>query len=152
MGVSTSVSGHYDRATMDAAEVLASVSIFSKLKPRDLKQLEREAHARSFSAGTQLTNDNALGATFFVIAEGTATVVVDGATVRTLQPGDFFGEMALIDRETRSATVMAETDVECLVFSAWSFRPFALEHPEVAWALLEIMVQRVRDAEARARA
>jgi len=136
---------------MDAAEILGSVSIFAELKSKDLKQLARDAHNRSFGAGTKLTHDNALGATFFVIAGGTATVMVDGAAVRTLRPGDFFGEMALIDRETRSATVVADTGVECLVFSAWAFRPFALEHPEVAWALLEIMVQRVRDAESRAR-
>jgi CRP-like cAMP-binding protein len=58
--------------------------------------------------------------------------------------------MSLIDHEARSATVVADTDVQCLVFTAWVFRPFALAHPEVAWALLETMVKRVREAERRA--
>jgi CRP/FNR family cyclic AMP-dependent transcriptional regulator len=136
---------------MDAAEILGSVSLFAELKPKELKQLAREAHDMSFRAGTKLTEDRALGVTFFVLAEGSATVTVGETAVRTLGPGDFFGEMSLIDRATRSATVVADTDVKCLVFSAWVFRPFALAHPEVAWALLETMVERVRDAERRAR-
>jgi CRP-like cAMP-binding protein len=136
----------------ESPEVLGEVSIFAELKPKDLTQLAREAHERSFPAGTKLTEDSAVGASFSVIAEGTATVMVDGAAVRTLGRGDFFGEMALIDRETRSATVVADSDVKCLVFSAWVFRPFALAHPEVAWALLETMVKRVRAAERRAAA
>jgi len=57
--------------------------------------------------------------------------------------------MALIDHSIRSATITAETDLRCLLFVSWVFRPFAMEHPETAWALLEAMVQRVRDAEAR---
>jgi CRP-like cAMP-binding protein len=57
--------------------------------------------------------------------------------------------MALIDHSYRSATVTAETPLRCLLFVAWVFRPFAMKHPETAWALLEAMVQRVRDAEAR---
>jgi len=57
--------------------------------------------------------------------------------------------MALIDHSYRSATVTAETDLRCLLFVAWVFRPFAMDHPDTAWALLEAMVQRVRDAEAR---
>jgi CRP/FNR family cyclic AMP-dependent transcriptional regulator len=135
---------------VDAADVLGTVSIFAGLNRRELTQLAREAHDMSFPAGTKLTEESALGASFFVVAEGTAAVNVAGAAVHTLRPGDFFGEMALIDRETRSATVVAETDISCLVFSAWVFRPFALAHPEVAWALLETMVKRVREAEGRA--
>jgi CRP-like cAMP-binding protein len=54
--------------------------------------------------------------------------------------------MALIDHSYRSATVTAETPLRCLQFVAWVFRPFAVEHPETAWALPDAMVQRVRDA------
>src|SRR5215469_10776546 len=81
--------------------------------------------------------------------EGRAAVSVRGRTVRALGPGDYFGEMALIDHSYRSAKVTAETELRCLLFVAWIFRPFALEHPESAWGLLEMMVRRVREAEAR---
>jgi len=78
-----------------------------------------------------------------------AAVSVHGRPARTLGPGDYFGEMALIDHSRQSAKITAETELRCLLFVKWVFRPFALRHPEAAWALLEIMVQRVRDAEAR---
>ena len=130
-------------------EVLAKVPLFSMLSKKDLAKLANNAHDRTFPAGTVLTEQDDTGATFGVIVEGQAAVSVHGRPARTLGPGDYFGEMALIDHSYRSATITAETDLRCLMFSAWVFRPFALEHPEVAWVLLELMVQRVRDAEAR---
>ena len=130
-------------------EVLGKVSLFSMLSKKDLANLARNAHERTFPAGTALTDEDQSGVTFGVIMDGQAAVTVHGQHARTLGPGEFFGEMALIDHSARSATVTAETDLRCLMFTSWVFRPFALEHPEVAWALLELMVQRVRDAESR---
>ena len=130
-------------------EVLARVPLFSMLSKKDLANLARSAHDRTFPAGTVLTEEQESGVTFGVIVDGRATVNVRGRPVRTLGPGDYFGEMALIDHSYRSADITAETEVHCLLFVAWVFRPFALEHPESAWALLEIMVQRVREAESR---
>ena len=119
------------------------------LSKKELTRLANNAHERTFPAGTVLTEQDETGVTFGVIMEGQAVVSVHGQTVRTLGPGDYFGEMALIDHTYRSATITAETDLRCLMFTAWVFRPFAMEHPETAWALLEMMVQRVREAEAR---
>jgi CRP/FNR family transcriptional regulator, cyclic AMP receptor protein len=76
-------------------------------------------------------------------------VNVPGQHARTLGPGDYFGEMALIDHSFRSAKITAETELRCLLFTAWVFRPFAIQHPETARALLEKMVQRVREVENR---
>jgi CRP/FNR family cyclic AMP-dependent transcriptional regulator len=131
------------------AEILASVPLFSMLGKKELGSLAAEIHERTFPAGTALTEDEEFGTIFTVIAGGEATVTVNGQIVRTLGPGDYFGEMALIDRSPRSATVTAKTDLHCLMLTQWVFRPFALQHPEVAWALLEIMVGRVREAEDR---
>jgi CRP/FNR family cyclic AMP-dependent transcriptional regulator len=130
-------------------EILAQVPLFSMLPKKELNRLAREAHDRTFPAGTVLTDEQEVGVTFGVIVAGRAAVSVRGRPVRTLGPGDYFGEMALIDRSYRSATITAETELRCLMFVAWVFRPFAVEHPESAWALLEMMVQRVRDAESR---
>jgi CRP-like cAMP-binding protein len=130
-------------------EVLAKVPLFSMLSKRDLASLARNAHERSFPAGAVLTDEDETGATFGVIVDGQAAVTVHGNPTRTLGPGDYFGEMALIDHSFRSAKITAETELRCLMFTAWVFRPFAIEHPETAWALLEMMVQRVRDAESR---
>jgi CRP-like cAMP-binding protein len=132
-----------------AQEVLAHVPLFSVLPKRELAKLARDAHDRTFPAGTVLTDEERVGVTFGVIAEGRAAVSVHGRPARTLGPGDYFGEMALIDHSYRSAKITAETEVRVLLFTAWIFRPFAMQHPETAWALLEMMVQRVRDAESR---
>jgi CRP/FNR family cyclic AMP-dependent transcriptional regulator len=119
------------------------------LSKKELSRLANNAHERTFPAGAVLTEQDETGVTFGVIMEGQAAVSVRGVPARTLGPGDYFGEMALIDHSYRSATITAETELRCLLFTAWVFRPFALEHPETAWVLLEMMVQRVREAEAR---
>ena len=130
-------------------EVLAKVPLFSMLSKKDLARLANNAHDRTFPAGTVITEQGDTGVSFGVIVEGQAAVAVHDRPARTLGPGDYFGEMALIDNSFRSATITADTDLRCLLFTAWVFRPFAMEHPETAWALLELMVKRVRDAEAR---
>jgi CRP/FNR family transcriptional regulator, cyclic AMP receptor protein len=130
-------------------EVLAQVRLFSMLPKKDLAELVNNARERTFPAGTVLTAEQETGASFGVILEGRAAVSLHGQPVRILGPGDYFGEMALIDHSYRSATITAETQLRCLLFVAWVFRPFAMRHPETAWALLEAMVQRVREAEAR---
>jgi CRP/FNR family transcriptional regulator, cyclic AMP receptor protein len=119
------------------------------LSNKELTRLANSAHDRTFPAGAVLTEQDETGVTFGVIVEGQAAVSVGGRPARTIGPGDYFGEMALIDRSYRSATITAETELRCLLFTAWVFRPFAIEHPETAWALLEMMVKRVREAEAR---
>ena len=119
------------------------------LSKKELAGLARDAHDLTFPVGTVLTEQDERGVTFGVIMEGQAAVSVYGRPARTLGPGDYFGEMALIDRSYRSATITAETELRCLLFTAWVFRPFAMKHPQAAWALLEMMVQRVREAEAR---
>jgi CRP/FNR family transcriptional regulator, cyclic AMP receptor protein len=132
-----------------AVEVLSQVPLFSMLPKKEVAKLAREAHDQTFPAGAVLTAEEESSGTFGVIVEGRASVSVHGRPLATLGPGDYFGEMALIDHSVRSATVTAETQLRCLMFVSWFFRPFALQHPETAWALLEAMVQRVREAQAR---
>jgi CRP/FNR family transcriptional regulator, cyclic AMP receptor protein len=130
-------------------EVLAQVPLFSMLPKKEVAMLAREARDRTFPTDAVLADEDRTGMSFGVIVDGRAAVSVHGRPVRTLGPGDCFGEMALIDNSYRSARITAETELRCLLFVGWVFRPFAVRHPETAWALLEMMVQRVREAEAR---
>lgn len=136
----------------DVTEALSKVPIFWMLSKRELGKLAHEVHDRTVPAGTVLTEEDEFGTIFTVIAEGRATVSVHGTKTRVLREGDFFGEMALIDRSPRSATVVADTELRCLMLTQPVFRPFAIAHPETLWALLELMVKRVRDAEGRTEA
>jgi CRP/FNR family transcriptional regulator len=96
-----------------------------------------------------ITTEGRSGVGFFLIEDGNATVSLRGEIVRTLGPGDHFGEIALIDEGPRSATVTASTDLRCRGLAAWEFKSFVQEHPEVAWPLLETLASRLRDAEER---
>jgi CRP-like cAMP-binding protein len=134
----------------DVAEALGRVPLFSALPARDLKKLSQRMAERTFPEGTEIATEGKSGVGFFVIEEGNATVSLGGNVVRTLGPGEYFGEIALIDTGPRSATVTAATDLRCRGMTAWEFRPFVQEHPEVAWVLLETLVARLREAETRA--
>ena len=105
------------------------------------------AFPASVPAGSTVTSEGATGTGFFVIAEGTASVTVGGEERARLGPGDYFGEIALIDQDVRSASILAETDLRCYGLTPWEFRPFVEEHPEVAWTLLRTLAQRLRAAQ-----
>ena len=104
---------------------------------------------RTYAAGETIAEEGEAGRTFVVIERGEVTVTVRGQEVGRLGPGAAFGEMALIDKSARSATVKADTEVHGYQLPVWSFRPFVESHPEMAWALLEALAERVREAESR---
>ena len=132
-------------------EVLAGVPLFAMLPNEEVDKLARRAHELTIPAGTVVADVDRAGVCFSVIVDGQAAVSVHGQPVRVLGPGDYFGEMALIDESFRyrSAKITAETELHCLMFAKWGFRHFAMSHPQTVWALLEMMAQRVRDAENR---
>jgi CRP-like cAMP-binding protein len=130
-------------------ELLRGVRLFSAVDDRFLERLASEFMARTYGAGDTLAEEGESGRTLIVIESGDVTVTVHGEEVGRLGPGDAFGEMSLIDRSARSATVKAETDVHAYQLPVWSFRPLIEGHPEVAWSLLEALAERVRAAEGR---
>ena len=132
-------------------DVLAGVPLFSMLPNEEVDTRARRANELTVPAGTVVTDVDRAGVAFGVIVDGQAAVSVHGQPVRLLGPGDYFGEMSLIDESFRyrSAKITAETELHCLMFAKWGFRHFAMSHPQTVWALLEMMAERVRDAENR---
>ncbi|MHB1496873.1 MAG: cyclic nucleotide-binding domain-containing protein [Acidimicrobiales bacterium] len=131
----------------DDTELLGRTALFAGVSKRDLQHLAKAAHHMTFEPGAHLTNEDEVGVTFFVVMKGEADVSVGGQSRRRLRAGDYFGEMSIIDRSPRSAEVVAVTELECLVFTQWEFRPFLKDHPDVAWAVLESLVKRLREVE-----
>ena len=79
---------------------------------------------------------------------GTASVEIHGEKRGQLAPGDYFGEVALIDEQARrTATITAETDLTCYGLTAWQFRPIVETNAQIAWRLLQVMAKRLREAE-----
>lgn len=134
-------------ATIDT---LREVPLFAELSGKDLEQLAQFMHEKTYGEGQPVVTEGESGLGFFVILEGSATVSVHGEDGRTLGPGDHFGEMALLDAGgQRSASVIAGPDLRCAGMTAWNFKPFVQDHPEIAWALLKTLARRLRAAEAR---
>jgi len=133
------------RAPVDA---LRQVPLFADLDDRDLERLADRFQERSFSEGEMIVEEGATGTSFFVLAEGNASVSVGGEMRASLAPGDHFGEMAILEQGVRSASVTAATDVRSYFLAPWEFRPFIEEHPEIAWKLLQTLGHRLRTAQA----
>ncbi|GIU93988.1 MAG: hypothetical protein KatS3mg012_0445 [Gaiellaceae bacterium] len=132
-----------------STELLRKVSLFSDLDEKDLESLAEEFNERRFSAGQKVALEGEGGLVFFVVESGEATVEVRGEEVGRLGPGSAFGEIALIDRRPRTATVTAATDLHTYTLPVFVFRPFVEARPQVAWKLLEAMADRLAVAEAR---
>jgi CRP/FNR family transcriptional regulator len=130
-------------------DLLRNVRLFSDLDDKDLESLADEFNERRFAAGDKIALEGEGGLMFFVVESGEATVEVQGAEVATLGPGAAFGEIALIDRRPRTATVTAVSDLKTYGLPVFVFRPFVEARPEVAWKLLEAMADRIEAAEAR---
>jgi CRP/FNR family transcriptional regulator, cyclic AMP receptor protein len=130
-------------------DLLRGVPLFANAPDGFLERLSGEFFERTYKAGEAIAEEGESGKTFVVIESGHATVSVHGTEVGRLGPGQAFGEMALIDKSARSATVRADTDAHCYLLPVWSFRPIVEAHPEMAWSLLETLAQRIRDVEAR---
>jgi CRP/FNR family transcriptional regulator, cyclic AMP receptor protein len=128
-------------------ETLRSVPLFANLPDRELELLSKQMHERRFPEGSEVTTEGATGAGFFVIAEGNADVSVRGEHRTTIGPGDYFGEIALIDDGVRSASITAATDLLCYGMTPWEFRPFVEDHPQVSWTLLQTLARLTRERE-----
>ena len=126
---------------------LRRVPLFADLDERELGQVARLFKERRFAAGTTVTKKGLGGAAFFVIESGEAEVTVGRSSRGTLGPGDFFGEIALIDEGARTATVTARTELTCYGLTLWDFRPLLEKNGAISWKLLQALTRRVRELE-----
>ena len=132
-------------------ELLQRVPLFHGLGNKQLKALAASFTDRQFGAGQELTAEGTGGAGFFVIESGEAEVTVDGEPRRTLGPGDYFGELALLDGGSRTATITATAPGRAWGLAAWEFRPLVEQNGSLAWPLLEQLASRIRELEQRQR-
>ena len=120
-------------------DLLQRVPIFEGLDRRELERIAASMKQRTFRSGDTVTTEGQGGVGFFVIEDGTAKVTVGGEDRRTLGPGDYFGEVALLTDSPRTATIRAETDLRCYGMTSWDFKPLVETHGSIAWKLLQAM-------------
>src|SRR5215467_3373688 len=128
---------------------LRSVKLFTGMPESDLKRIAQQVREVRHTKGTQIAVRGREGVGFMLILDGEAEVTTPDGRNRMLGPGDHFGEMALLDQGGRSSTVVATTDLVVAAIPEWHFKPFLMEHPDVAYRMLQTLSRRVREAEAR---
>jgi CRP/FNR family cyclic AMP-dependent transcriptional regulator len=126
---------------------LKHAKLFEGLPESELRSVEKQMKIVKHPAGHEIVVKGENGVGFMIILDGTVTVATVQGKARKLGPGDSFGEMALLDHEGRSANIKADTDVSLATIPEWSFKPFLKEHPEVAYRMLQLLSQRIRQAE-----
>jgi pyruvate,water dikinase len=126
---------------------LGRVKLFADMDRRQAEQIARLLKERRFAKGETVIMEGSGGAAFFLIDSGEAKVSHKGVDLATLGPGDYFGEVALIDGGPRMATVTASTDLVCYGLTFWEFRPLVERNGAIAWKLLQALAKRLRDTE-----
>jgi len=125
-------------------ELLAGCPLFRGVGPEHLRAVADQATEVDFPSGRVIARQGEIGTGFFIIVEGQVRVVRDGETVATLGPGEFFGELSVLDRLPRIAQVVAEQPTRCLVLASWDFERVLLEQPALTLAILRGLAARLR--------
>ena len=127
------------------SELLAACPLFRGIDERGLAGLAEVATAVDFPAGHVIARQGEIGTGFFVVIEGTVRVVRDGAVIAHLGPGEFFGELSVLVRMPRNASVVADTATSCLALASWDFERVLLEQPQLTLHILRGVATRLRE-------
>jgi CRP-like cAMP-binding protein len=133
--------------TVELEQQLATVPLLAGLEPSVRRRLAEVGKRRTYSADEAIVREGTTGTALYIVLSGDARVEQDGQTIGTLGTGDFFGELALIEEHPRSATVIATSDTDCLLFPAWEFTALLEEHPEIAVPILRVLIRRLHRSE-----
>jgi CRP/FNR family transcriptional regulator, cyclic AMP receptor protein len=134
-------------ADPEIVQALGQTDLFHGLGKKSLTSIASHARLVHHQSGKDITEQGGGAAGFHLIKDGTASVHVGGHDRPDLGPGDYFGEISMIDGQPRSATVHADTEMTTISIPSWSFHPILDEEPEVAKALLKVLCARLRAAE-----
>jgi CRP/FNR family transcriptional regulator, cyclic AMP receptor protein len=129
---------------------LKTIWLFSSCTASELRKIRSSLDEITVPKGKLLVEEGRIGLEFFLIVTGQAAVTRNGRKVATLGPGDHFGELALLDRRPRSASVTSETDMDVLVLSQRQFNGLLQSVPTIARKMLAAMANRLREADAKA--
>ena len=146
-GVPARPHGRRGSTTSQRAQLLSRVPLFSGLTRRHLRQLAEACTDARYRPGTTIVLEGKPGDTFFVIVEGEAVVLRGVRRIARLGPGDFFGEIALLDGGPRTATVEARTPVLAVRLSRATFNRMLAIEPKIGVKILDEVARRIRERE-----
>ena len=127
------------------ATLLATAPLFADVDGAGMDRIAARAVEIDFAADHVIARQGEIGTGFFVIATGRARVVRDGKVIATLGPGDFFGELSVLDGLPRIAQVVADGPTTCLGLASWDFEAVIRDEPAVALAVMRGLARRLRE-------
>jgi len=127
--------------------MLERSSLWSGIGRQDFKAIVRVAKQQKFESGDTIVKKGEEGAGFYLVLDGAVEIRSNGNTLSRLGPGQFFGEMSVVDAQPRSADVVAVEPSRVLVLSAWSFKSLVSERPMIAVKMLQEFVRRLRNTD-----
>jgi CRP/FNR family transcriptional regulator, cyclic AMP receptor protein len=133
----------------DPTEALRKVPLFAGLDKKELELLARLVKEQPYNKGATIVKTGDAGHGLYIIKEGRVRVVRDGQSVATLGPGQFFGEISVLDGGPRTADVRADQDTVCLTLISWEVKPLLMEEPNLTYKMLLEMVKRLRSQSPR---
>jgi CRP/FNR family cyclic AMP-dependent transcriptional regulator len=125
-------------------ELLGACRLFTGVTPGDLAAVAERAIEIEFPANRVIARQGEIGTGFFLVVEGAVRVVRDGEELAILRPGEFFGELSVLDGLPRVAQVIATEPTRCLALASWDFEQAVLDSPTLALAILRGLAARVR--------
>lgn len=128
---------------------LASISLFSALSRKELQRVAKASDEVTVKQGHELVRQGDVGREMFVIVDGTATVKRNGRKVASVGPGSAIGEMALLDKGPRTASIVADTDLTVLVLGAREFGGVIDDVPGLAHKIMATLATRIRDLDSK---
>ena len=132
---------------MELEQQLGSVPLLAGLDQRIRRRLAETGKRRTYGPDEEIVREGSTGTALYIVLSGTARVVRGGEALGEVVAGDFFGELALIEEHPRSASVIAATETECLLFPAWEFTALLEEHPEIAVPIMRALITRLHRRE-----
>jgi CRP/FNR family cyclic AMP-dependent transcriptional regulator len=133
----------------EEAQSLARIPLFKRLEPHELEHLAEDVDQVNYPAGETIFNEHDLGDGLYVVETGSVRIWVmdedvNEVTLAELKPGDFFGELAVLDRGERSSSATATVDTHLHKLSSDAFQKFLIEHPDAAVDVICEIAQRMR--------
>jgi CRP/FNR family cyclic AMP-dependent transcriptional regulator len=128
-------------------QALREAPLFSAMSDKDIRRVQTIAKVVTHEAGQPVVEEDQTAIGFHLILEGAAEASVAGVPVAQIGPGNYFGEMSLLDGKPRSATVRATSRLKTLVIPSWDFNHMLDQHPEMMRALLVELCRRLRKIE-----
>jgi len=135
---------------MDLEKTLAAAPLLHDLDAKIIKRLAEQGVRRTYPAGEWIIRQDSPASALYVILRGRARAQKDGEQDRTpteMYPGDFFGELALIEDHLRTASVLAVEETECILFVAWEFTALLKEYPVMAMPIMNALIKRLHRRE-----